>query len=150
MYKNVYIIFNVNCDRNTKNSKKMRRINKRLGIVLAISGILSGIANYFNVLATPTLVTSLVIAAFVAFIVMMLIYNYQSYQEYNPGTFWLVYSALGGAFFVFAFYAMGFNLISQSFSVAIAIGILPILLPTIGLFLGDCGRILLKSEPSAI
>jgi len=129
----------------------MKKINKKLGIILAISGILSGISNYFDVLATPILVASLLIAIFVAFIAMMQVYHYQAWStDCNPGTFWLVYSALGGAFFVFAFYAMGVKLISQSLSIAITMGILPILVPAIGLFLGNVGRILIKSEPSVI
>ena len=128
----------------------MKKINKKLAIVLASLCTISCAASYFNVLVLPAIVASFVLSAFVGFIAMMQVYNYEEWHNDNPGMFWFVYSAISGVILISTFYAAGFKLIDDHLAISIMAGLSPALAPVIGIFLGDCGRSLIKAQPSAI
>jgi uncharacterized membrane-anchored protein len=128
----------------------MENINKKLGIILGFLSIISCIANYFNVLVLPATLASFVFSAFVGFIAMMQVYHYENWHDNNPGMFWFAYSAVSGVFLISVFYAVGFELISDQSTISILTGFSPTLLPTMGIFFGDIGRILFKGKPSVI
>ena len=128
----------------------MRKIDKILGIALMIVSILSCVTIYFNVLTTPVLVIGFVVGIFVMAIAMMGTYHYQSYYNENSSWFWLVYSAAFGVILVGNFYATGIGLIKERLGLSLSVGLSYAILPVLGVFFGDIGRILLKGEPSVI
>ena len=128
----------------------MRKIDKILGITLMIVSILSCVANYFGMLATPLLVAGFVVGIFVIAIAMMETYHYQSYCYENSSWFWFIFSAAFGVILVMNFFATGIGLINQQLGLALMMGLCPTILPTLGVFFGDIGRILFKGEPSVI
>lgn len=128
----------------------MKKFNKKIGASLIIMSILSIVANYFDVLSTATTVISVILSAFVGFIVMMQTYHYQEHQEHNPAKFWFIFSVISGIVLVCMFYAVGLKLISNQIAQSLATGLFPLLIPAIGIFLGDVGRVVLKDEPSVI
>ena len=128
----------------------MKKFNKRLAIALAALCAIACAASYFNVLALPAALANFVFSAFVGFIAMMQVYHYENWHDKNPGIFWFVYSAVSGVFLISVFYAVGFELIMEHPAISILTGFSPTLTPVIGVFLGDCGRILVKAQPSVI
>ena len=128
----------------------MEKINKKLGIALAIVSVISCVANYFNVLILPAIVASFAFSAFVGFVAMMQVYHYEDWNSDNPGLFWFVYSAISGVVLIFVFYMVGFGLIEDNLAISILTGLSPTLAPIMGVFLGDCGRIIIKAQPSVI
>ena len=130
--------------------KIMKKINKKLAIAFAIVCVISCVANYFQVLATPVTKISFGLSIVIAFLAMMQVYNYQNWAwDHNPGTFWFGYSAISGAILVVIFHATGLNLIDQQLSLSLFTGLTPMLIPVAGAFLGDCGRVF-KAESSII
>lgn len=127
----------------------MKKIDKILGIALMIVNILSCVANYFNVLATPLMVTSFVVGIFVMAIAMMETYHHQPYYNENSSWFWFIFSAAFGVILVMNFFATGIGLINQQIGLALMMGLWPTILPVLGVFFGDIGRIF-KGEPSVI
>ena len=128
----------------------MRKIDKILGIALMIVSILSCITIYFNVLTTPVLVIGFVVGIFVIAIAMMETYHHQPYYNENSSWFWLVYSAAFGVILVGNFYATGIGLINERLGLSLSVGLSYAILPVLGVFFGDIGRILFKGEPSVI
>ena len=128
----------------------MRKIDKILGIALMIVSILSCVTIYFNVLTTPVLVIGFVVGIFVIAIAMMETYHHQPYYNENSSWFWLVYSAAFGVILVMNFFATGIGLINQQLGLALMMGLCPTMLPTLGVFFGNIGRILFKGKPSVI
>ena len=128
----------------------MKKINKKLGTVLAIVSIISCVANYFNVMVLPMVVASFAFSVFVSFVAMMQVYHYENWHCNNPGIFWFAYSAISGVILISVFYAVGFELIENHLAISILTGISPTLAPVMGVFLGDCGRVLIKTQPSVI
>jgi hypothetical protein len=45
---------------------------------------------------------------------------------------------------------VGFGLIEDNLAISILTGLSPTLAPIMGVFLGDCGRIIIKAQPSVI
>lgn len=128
----------------------MEKFDKIFGVALLIMSILSCVANYFNVLATPAIVVNLVLVGLIVIVAVMGTYNYQPYHNHNPGKFWLIFCTVNGVILVGAFYALGCGLISQKCSLSIMVGPALSLIPYAGVLLGDCGRILFKHENSVI
>lgn len=128
----------------------MKKFNKKLGIALAIVSVISCVANYFNVMTLPITVVSFAFSAFVGFVAMMQVYRYEDWHYDNPGLFWFVYSAISGVVLISIFYAVGFELIENHLAVSILTGFSPTLAPVMGIFFGDCGRALIKSQPSVV
>ena len=128
----------------------MEKINKKLGIALAIVSVISCVANYFNVLILLAIVASFAFSAFVGFVAMMQVYHYEDWHCDNPGLFWFVYSAISGVVLISVFYMVGFELIEHHLAISILMGLSPTLAPVMGVFLGDCGRIIIKAQPSVI
>ena len=134
-----------------KLAKEMKKFNKTLGIILAILSIISFVANYFNVMDLPVTVVCFAFSVFVGFVAMMQVYHYQEWAtDCNPGMFWFVYSATSGILLIGLVYATGFELIENQLAISIMTGFSPTLVPVIGIFVGDLGRIIIKSEPSVI
>ena len=127
----------------------MRKIDKILGIALMIVSILSCVANYFNVLATPLIVAGAIVGIFAMTLAMMETYHHQSYYNENSSWFWLVYSATLGAILVGNFYSTGIGLINERLGLSL-LGLSYGILPVLGVFFGNIGRILFKGEPSVI
>ena len=81
---------------------------------------------------------------------MMETYHYQSYHNENSSWFWFIFSAAFGVILVGNFYATGTRLINEQIGLALMMGLWPTILPVLGIFFGDIGRILFKGEPSVI
>ena len=129
----------------------MKKINKKLAIALAIVCMISCVANYFSLMVLPIVAVSFVFSAFVGFVAMMQVYTYQSWAwDHNPGRFWFIYSAIIGVILISVFYAVGFGLIENHLGISVLTGLSPALAPVVGVFLGDCGRILFKTQPSVV
>ena len=128
----------------------MKKIDKILGITLAIVSILSCVANYFGMLATPLLVAGFVMGVFVSAIAMVETYHYQEYDNQNSSWFWFIFSAAFGVILVMNFYATGIGIANERLGLAIMMGLWPTIMPILGVFFGDIGRILFKGEPSVI
>ena len=132
-----------------KQIQKMKKVNVKFGVALAIMSLLTMVAFYFEVLSAVMLTISICLSAFISFIAMMNVYHYNGYG-YNTGKFWFAYSAVGGVIIVALIYASGMHLISDHLTLPLIMGLFPVLIPVIGIFLGDCGRVLFKAESSAI
>ena len=89
-------------------------------------------------------------SAFVGFVAVAQVYHHEEWHYDNPGLFWFVYSAISGVVLIFVFYAAGFELIEEHSAISILTGLSPTLMPVMGAFFGDIGRILFKGEPSVI
>lgn len=128
----------------------MRKVNRILAIVLAVICMVSCAGNYFSILAMPCIVVSFIFSVFIAFMAMMQVLNYQGCENHNPGLFWFVYSAVSGVALIVLFYGAGFKLIDEQFSTSLIIGLAPMILPILGVFVGDLGRILFNGDPSIV
>ena len=128
----------------------MEKFNKWSRFILSAFCILKGIASYYDILSTPILSVTLGLSAIVSSITMLQTYNYQEYETHNSSLLWLIFSALNGTIIVATLYAIGCKAINEQVCKAILMGLSPAIFPVIGLFLGNCGRILIKSEPSTI
>ena len=128
----------------------MKKVDKNLGISLAIVSILSCVANYYEILAIPALVISFILGVLAMTLAMMEAYHYQEYYNQNSSWFWLLYSVAFGIILTANFYATNLGLINEQLRSSIRIGLYPMILPVIGIFFGDIGRILFKGEPSVI
>ena len=129
-----------------KTAKEMKRTNRKLAILLAVASIILCVAGYFNAPATPIIVVSLSLSAFIGFISMMQTYQYQSWAwDHNPGTFWSVISAITAVALVVT--AITSNLTSKHFLACLSVGSLPILVPIIGVLIGNSARIFRNESP---
>ena len=126
----------------------MEKINKIFGFVLIIIGILSILANYYNVYPTIAVVVSMSFGGVLCIVSILQTYHY--HHDHNPGLWWFVFSAIDALILVAAFYAYGLEMMSEKLAISIMTGLAPLMLPVIGTFIGDVGRIIIKSEPSAI
>ena len=134
-----------------KLAKEMKNFNKMLGIILAILSLISCAANYFYAMDLPVTVVCFGFSVFVGFVAMMQVYHYQEWStDCNPGIFWFLYSATSGILLIGLVYVTGFQLIENHLATSILTGFSPTLVPVIGIFVGDLGRIIIKSEPSVI
>ena len=128
----------------------MERTNLKLAGALTILSLLTmATAFFFEIAATLTLSISIFFAVFIAFVAMMSTYHYCGYG-YSSGRFWFAYSAVGGVIIIASIYGAGMHLIGDHLAQSLIMGLFPTIVPVIGIFLGDCGRIIIKSEPSAI
>ena len=134
-----------------KKAKEMENSNWKLGAVLVILSILTYLANYFDVLAVPAIVVSVSLSVFIGCVAMVQTFCYIDNESFNdnPGTFWFIYSSVNGVIMVCVIYALGMHMINEQLSLALLYGISPTLIPSIGVFLGDCGRIIV-GRPSVI
>ena len=132
----------------------MLKTNKKWGMILAVLCIISCVTNMFNMLSLPVglpaIVMSFAFSAFVAFIAMMQTYQHEDRHCNSHTRFWLIYSAVSGIIVIVAFCAYGFNLIENHISASIMIGLIPALMPIIGVFFGNFGRVFLKGKPAAV
>jgi hypothetical protein len=124
----------------------MEKINLKFGIALEILGILSYLGNYYDVLAGPAIVMSISLSVFLGYVAMMQTFHSGDISFSNPGLFWLTYSSINGVVLICAIYAAGIHLVGEHLSVSLIYGLSPTLVPSIGVFLGDCGRILIGKQ----
>lgn len=124
----------------------MEKISLKFGIALEILGILSYLGNYYDVLAGPAIVMSISLSVFLGYVAMMQTFHSGDISFSNPGLFWLTYSSINGVVLICAIYATGMHLIGEQLSVSLIYGLAPTLVPSIGVFLGDCGRILIGKQ----
>lgn len=125
-------------------------MNKKLGIALAIMSILTMIATYSDILATPVIAVNIILGALISLLIMLKVYHYRGFGEENSGRFWFAYSAVCGVVMIAVIYATGTHLISNHLSLSLISGLFPTILPIIGIFFSNIGRILIKNEPSVI
>ena len=127
----------------------MKKTNNKFAATLCILSLLSVAAIYFEFAATVVMVIALGFSAFISFIAMMCVYHYNGY-DFNVGQFWFAYSAVCGVIINAAIFAHGTHIMGEHVALSIILGLIPSILPIIGIFIGDVGRILIKAEPSAI
>ena len=132
-----------------KQIQKMKKVNVKFGVALAIMSLLTVIAFYFEVATNLMFTISMGLSVFIAFAAMMGTYHYCGYG-YSTGRFWFWYSSGGGGIIVASIYALGMHLLSEHLANSLLMGLFPSIIPVIGVFLGDCGRVIFKAEPSAI
>ena len=131
-------------------TNKMKKIDKKLGIALAILSVISCVANYFNVFANPVLVTNFILGVLAMTLAMMETYHYREYYSQNSSWFWFIYSVVFGVVLIANFYATGLEWVNKQFGLSLMMGLWPTILPVLGVFFGDIGRILFKGEPTVI
>lgn len=124
----------------------MKKNNRILATVLAVASIIFGLVVYFDKLSTLPVVMVTVVSGVISFIAMMQVFNYQEWWGSNPANFWLAVSGVAAAILVFSSYAIGFNQIFEHIWIAFAAVCCPMILPVIGVFLGNCGRILKRES----
>ena len=127
----------------------MKRTNSKLAGALTIMSFLTIAALYFEFAAMVVLTIAVILAAFIAFVAMMGTYHYCGYG-YSSGLFWFAYSAVGGVIIIASIYAAGMQIVSDHLAYSLVMGLFPVIIPVIGVFLGDCGRVIFKAEPSAV
>jgi len=123
--------------------------NVKFAGALTITSLLTILALYFHVHPMAVLTFSMCLTMLISFIVMMSSYHYNGY-DFNDGQFWFVYSALGGVIIIALLYTNGVHIINPHLAESAILGLAPTTIPVIGLFIGDCGRVLIKNEPSVI
>lgn len=129
----------------------MRKFNLFVGIALAILSVLTILANYFNVIPVIITGTTVALSALCGLIAMLQVYYWVEYlEDYNPGRFWSIYSAIGGVICIVVLNAMGFHLVTEKFGASALYGLTGTLFPIIGLFIGDIGRVLFRSEKPVV
>lgn len=127
----------------------MKKIDKKLGIALAIVSILSCVANCSGVLSTPLAIIGFIVGIFSMTLAMMETYHWEYYNQ-NSSWFWFIYSAVFWVVLIANFYATGLEWVNKQFGLSLMMGLYPTILPVLGIFFGDIGRILFKAEPSVI
>ena len=127
----------------------MKKTDVKFAGALTIMSLLTFAAFFFGIAATVVLTISVCLTAFIAFVAMMCTYHYCGYG-YSSGQFWFVYSAIGGVIIIASIYASGMQLVSDHLALSLVMGLFPVIVPVIGVFLGDCGRVIFKAEPSAV
>ena len=125
----------------------MKKFNKVSAIVLAVVSLLTCVAMHLNVLVMPMVIVSAVVSITVAFVAMMQTVYYREWHEYNPSKFWFVYSAISATILVVGFYLYGFGILIKISSAAIGLGFM--LIPMLGVFLGDVWRTIVLNEKTA-
>jgi len=128
----------------------MENFDKKFGIALVVMSTLSCFANVFDTMPTPLMVANFVLGIFALVLTMMKTYHYQSYYNQNSSWFWFTFSAVTGVILVAIIYGTGLEVINQRVGFALISGLFPMMLPVLGIFIGDVGRILLRGETSAI
>ena len=121
----------------------MKKFNKIAGGLLAILGIISSFADYFNIVILSAITLALAILA--CAIAMVQEYYYGNDGEYDPGTFWIIYSVIGIIIGVAVKYAINLKIVGDTFSQPLKMGILIVVMPFFGVFFGIIGRMLFKS-----
>ena len=120
----------------------MRKSDHRLARILAIAGMLWGLATYFDWGATAMLWACCIISTIVAIVAIGRTFGYDGcWYDHNPAEFWPWYSLAWGAIIVAMFYIIGFGHEDNNLTRAIVYGCLFQLIPTLGVFLGNTGRI---------
>lgn len=122
----------------------MKKFNVWIGMALAIVSILVMAAIYFNVIATVAFIANLCFGVFVGFIAMMQTYYYKDYHEYNPTTFWFMYSLVASVVIVIFIFAMGGYNSHQELCISVIKGGYSTVIPGFGLFLGYVGKSLFR------
>jgi CDP-diglyceride synthetase len=123
--------------------------NWKFGIALVILSILTYLANYLDMLAVPAIVVNIGLSVFIGCVAMVQTLRYNDSDElsiYNPATFWLIYSSVNGVILVCVISALYKHLIDEQLSLALLYGISPMLIPSMGVLLGDHGRIIVGKK----
>ena len=150
IYNKIFIKCVGNNSNKTKNKYRiMKKTNNKFAAALCIMSLLSVAAIYFEFAATVVMVIALGFSAFISFVAMMCVYHYNGY-DFNVGQYWFAYSAVCGVIINAAIFAHGTHIMGEHVAISIILGLIPSILPIIGIFIGDVGRILIKAEPSAI
>ena len=128
----------------------MKKFNIIAGIILLIASILTALAWYFNVLPNTALIVTGVIAAIVVFIAALEHFYHREWHEYNPGQFWSVWSAILAVIAVIVLYLRGFEVLDSHLAGAIITGAAFSVVPIVGVFFGDLGKVIQELRYSAI
>ena len=119
----------------------IKKFNRKAGVVLAILSILSGIAIYIGIDAI--LYASIAVSAIIAIIALLQVFNTELWlQEMNPTSQWLIIAAIAGIICIATLFATGTQAIPIKLGQAIFLGATPLMIPLLGAFLGNTGRIL--------
>jgi len=125
----------------------MKKVNRKLVAVLAVMSILLGLAVYFDKLLVPAIVVGTVVSIFVTFIAMMQVFHYQEWWgDGNPANFWIAVSAVAAAILVLSTFTIGLSHVFEQLWMSIAAVCCPMVVPAIGVFLGNCGRVLKRES----
>lgn len=125
----------------------MKRFNKVSAIVLAVVSLLTCVAMYLNMFVMPIAIVSAIVSISITFVAMMQTVYDREWYDYNPSTFWFVYSTISAAILVIGFYLHGFGII-QLTSATFGLGFM--LTPVLGVFIGDIYRRIILDEMSAV
>lgn len=123
--------------------EKQKKVNVILGAILAALSVLyivSTLVVPLQSLAKPILIIGLCVSAIIAVLAIPQVYHYQSYDSFNAGWFWFLYACIGAVLWVVSWYLYGFNVLDKMLATSILMGLVPSVLPVLGVFIGDVGR----------
>lgn len=121
----------------------MKKKAKILTWILVGFSILVGIAIYFDTLVIPAIVVGAAASVIVGFIVMMQVYNYEEWGwDYNPSLYWSCFAGVAAVILLGIFIAAGFNVMSKQLLPTMVAEACPFIVPVLGVFLGNIGRVL--------
>ena len=120
--------------------KKRARI---MLLVIVVVSILMGTAIGFDTLVIPAIVVGAAASVIVGFIVMMQVYNYEEWGwDYNPSLYWSCFAGVAAVILLGIFIAAGFNVMSKQLLPTMVAEACPFIVPVLGVFLGNIGRVL--------
>ena len=120
----------------------MKKANYWFSGVLWIISILTAIATYFNIVATPTLIVGICCSLFVGFVAMMQSYHYEEWHEDNPRTFWAFHAGIAAAIIVIFFFGAGVKIFDQEVAQPMVYCGIVAAIPGLGDFFGYAGKML--------
>ena len=120
----------------------MKKNNRILATVLAVTSIIFGLVVYFDKLSTLPVVMVIVVSGVISLIAMMEVFNYQDWWESNPTDFWVTVAAVSAAIIVLATFIIGLDGFMGHLWMSIAAMCCPMFVPVLGVFVGNCGRVL--------
>lgn len=120
----------------------LQKTNWRLGIVLTVFSIVTCMASYFDIAADVVLTITVVLSIAIGFIAMLQVYNMGHWIRLET-PFWLVYSSTASVVLVILIYLTGLHLIGERLSSSLLMGLSPMIVPSIGYFIGNFARVVM-------
>ena len=123
----------------------MKKKAKILTWILVGFSILVGIAIYFDTLVIPAIVVGATVSVIVGFIVMMQVYNYDDEDwgwDYKPALYWSCIAVIAAVILLGDFIAAECDVINKKYLLTMVAELCPFIVPLLGVFLGNIGRVL--------
>lgn len=123
--------------------EKQKKVNLFLCAILAALSVLYIISSLLiplQVIAKPVFIIGLCASAFIAVLNIFQVYHYQSYDSFNAGWFWFLYALIGAVLWVVSACLCEFNIFGKMPTRSMLIGFLPLVIPVLGVFIGEVGR----------